>query len=284
MATLLSGKEAAGALMRELAARGGKLRAAGVLPTLAVVRVGAREADLAYERGAAKRCAAAGVDLRSFALPQDVAQDTLIRVVSDISADPSIHGCLLLRPLPDGIDDRAVCAALKPEKDVDGVTAASMAAVYSGAGTGFAPCTAEACLALLDHFGIPCEGKHAVVIGRSPVVGRPAAMLLLRRNATITVCHSRTRGLGELCRQADILVAAVGKPGFVGADFVRPGAVVLDVGIHVGADGKLCGDVDFPAVEPIAAAISPVPGGVGALTSALLLRHLLDAILDAPAT
>lgn len=281
MATLLSGKEAAGALMRELAARGGKLRAAGVLPTLAVVRVGAREADLAYERGAAKRCAAAGVDLRSFALPQDVAQDTLIRVVSDISADPSIHGCLLLRPLPDGIDDRAVCAALKPEKDVDGVTAASMAAVYSGAGKGFAPCTAEACLALLDHFGIPCEGKHAVVIGRSPVVGRPAAMLLLRRNATVTVCHSRTRGLAELCRQADILVAAVGKPGFVGADFVRPGAVVLDVGIHVGADGKLCGDVDFPAVEPIVSAISPVPGGVGALTSALLLRHLLDAILDA---
>ena len=175
------------------------------------------------------------------------------------------------------MDDRAVRAALAPEKDVDGITDASLAGVFTGSGVGYAPCTAQACVEILDHYGIPLEGKRVTVVGRSLVVGKPAAMLLDRRNATVTLCNSRTRDLPALCRQAEVLVVAMGRREAIGAGCFAPGQVVVDVGIHTGADGKLCGDVRFAEAEPAVAAITPVPGGVGAMTTSVLAAHVVEA-------
>ena len=253
------------------------LTAAGVVPTLAVVRMGAREDDLSYERGVMNRCAKLGIQVKHCLLEADASQDQLLEVIRDINRDSSIHGCLLFRPLPAQINDKAVREALAPEKDVDGITDASLAGVFTGSGVGYAPCTAQACVEILDHYGIPLEGKRVTVVGRSLVVGKPAAMLLDRKNATVTICNSRTRNLPELCRQADVLVVAMGKRGAIGGDCVAPGQVVVDVGIHTDENGKLCGDVRFAEAEPVAAAITPVPGGVGAMTTSVLAAHVVEA-------
>ena len=277
MALLLKGGEAAAAMNEKTAARVAALTAAGVVPTLAVVRMGAREDDLSYERGVMNRCAKLGIQVKPYLLEADASQDQLLAVLEEINQDGSIHGCLIFRPLPAQIDDKAVRAALAPEKDVDGITDASLAGVFTGSGVGYAPCTAQACVEILDHYGIPLEGKRVTVVGRSLVVGKPAAMLLDRKNATVTICNSRTRNLPEICRGADVLVVAMGKRGAIGGDCVAPGQVVVDVGIHTGENGKLCGDVRFEEAEPVVAAITPVPGGVGAMTTSVLAAHVVEA-------
>lgn len=277
MAELLKGAAVARAITENLRGESDALRARGVTPCLATVRVGEKDADLAYERGALKRCEQAGIAVQRVVLPQDVSQETLLRELSALGANPGVHGILLLRPLSDRFDDAAVCAAVSPKKDADGVTAASMAAVYSGAHEGFAPCTAEACLALLEHYNIPIDGKRALVIGRSFVIGKPVSMLLLRKNATVSIAHTHTTGLAALCREADILVVATGCAGLIGAEHVRPGQTVIDVGIHTLPDGTLTGDVRFAEAEPVVDAITPVPGGVGAVTTAILCRHTIEA-------
>lgn len=249
----------------------------GIQPTLGILRVGAREDDLSYEKGAVKRCEQAGVQVRRIVLPEDASQDAVLAEIEKLNQDRNIHGVLIFRPLPSQIDDSAVCRALAPEKDVDGITAQSMAGIFSGSHVGFPPCTPQGCLELLHHYDIPLKGKRAVVLGRSLVVGKPLSMLLLEENATVTICHSRTEGLAEICREADILVAAVGRREMVTADFVRPGQIVIDVGIHVKEDGSLCGDVDFEAVQGIVKAISPVPGGAGTMTAAVLAKQVIEA-------
>lgn len=277
MAKLLKAIPAVKGMMAECKARSDALAERGIVPTLGILRVGEREDDLSYEKGAVKRCEQAGVQVKKIVLPLDAAQETVLAEIEKLNQDKSIHGVLIFRPLPAQIDDAVVCRALAPEKDVDGITSQSMAGIFSGTHIGFPPCTPQGCIELLRHYNIPLKGKRAVVLGRSLVVGKPLSMLLLEENATVTVCHSRTEGLAEICRDADILIAAVGKREMVTADFVSPGQVVIDVGIHVKEDGSLCGDVDFKAAEGIAEAISPVPGGAGTMTAAVLAKHVIEA-------
>ena len=277
MSVILKGAPVVAAMNEANAARCAALREKGVIPTLAVVRVGAREDDLSYEKGVMARCAKVGVEVKQFLLPADAAQEELLGVIACINADPAIHGCLLFRPLPQQFDDRTVRAALAPEKDIDGITDGSLAGVFTNTSLGYPPCTAQACLEILKFYGIPLSGRRAVVVGRSLVVGKPAAMMLDRENATITLCNSRTRDLPEVCREADIVVVAMGKAGAVGAEHLREGQVVVDVGIHVNEEGKLCGDVRFGEAEPLVEAITPVPGGVGTVTTSVLVSHVVEA-------
>ena len=276
MEKLLRGAPVAAALEEKLKTDTAVLRRAGVTPRLAIVRAGAHDGDLAYRHSIERHSDRLGVETVCFDLPDDCTQQALLNVISHINGDHTIHGCLLLRPLPKQIDERAVCNALAPEKDMDCVSTGALARVFADQ-TPIPPCTAQACVALLDFYGIGPEGKRVTVVGRSLVVGKPVAMLLLARNATVTVCHSRTPDLPARCREADILIAAAGKAGLIGADCLRPGQIVLDVGIHTAADGTLCGDVRFAEAEPIVRAITPVPGGVGSVTTALLLSHVVEA-------
>lgn len=277
MATILKGAPVVAAMNEANAARCAALAAKGITPTLAVVRVGEREDDLSYERGVMTRCGKVGVAVRQFLLPANATQDALLEVIEKINADKSIHGCLLFRPLPRQFDDRTIRAALAPEKDIDGITDGSLAGVFTNTALGYPPCTAQACLEILKYYDIPLSGKRAVVVGRSLVVGKPAAMMLDRENATVTICNSRTQNLPALCKEADVVVVAMGKRGFIGADCLREGQTVVDVGIHVGDDGKLCGDVRFAEAEPVVEAITPVPGGVGTVTTSVLVGHVVKA-------
>ncbi|MBM6721979.1 bifunctional 5,10-methylenetetrahydrofolate dehydrogenase/5,10-methenyltetrahydrofolate cyclohydrolase [Pseudoflavonifractor phocaeensis] len=277
MAQLWKGAPVAAALTEELSQRAQALVAKGITPTLAIVRVGERPEDLSYERGALKRCEKVGIAVRQYLLTAASSQTDLMEVIEEINRDDSIHGCLLFRPLPKHMDEAAICAALSPAKDVDGITAGSLAAVFSGSGAGYPPCTAQACLEILDHYGYELKGKRAVVVGRSLVIGKPVSMLLLGRHATVTICHTRTADLPAECRRADVLVAAAGKAGAVSAQCLAPGQVVLDVGINVDENGNLVGDVDFAAAENTVEAITPVPGGVGAVTTSVLARHVIEA-------
>ena len=277
MAMILKGAPVVAAMNEANAIRCAALKANGITPTLAVVRVGTREDDLSYERGVMTRCGKVGVAVRQYLLPADAAQEQLLEVIAGINADPAIHGCLLFRPLPKQFDDRTIRAALSPEKDIDGITDGSLAGVFTNTAIGYPPCTAQACLEILRHYDLPLSGKRAVVVGRSLVVGKPAAMMLDRQNATVTLCNSRTQNLPALCKEADILVVAMGKMGFIGGDCLREGQVVVDVGIHVNAEGKLCGDVRFAEAEPVVGAITPVPGGVGTVTTSVLVSHVVDA-------
>lgn len=277
MAELWKGAPVAAALTERLIPRAQALVEKGVTPTLAIVRVGERPEDLSYERGALKRCEKVGIAVRQYLLTSEATQADLMEVIEDINRDDSIHGCLMFRPLPKHMDEAAACAALSPAKDVDGITAGSLAAVFSGSGAGYPPCTAQACLEILDHYGYELKGKRAVVVGRSLVIGKPVSMLLLGRHATVTVCHTRTADLAAECRRAEVLVAAAGKAGAVSAQCLPPGQVVLDVGINVDENGNLVGDVDFAAAEATVDAITPVPGGVGAVTTSVLARHVIEA-------
>ena len=277
MAQLWKGAPVAAALTEELSQRAQALVAKGITPTLAIVRVGERPEDLSYERGALKRCEKVGIAVRQYLLTAASSQTDLMEVIEEINRDDSIHGCLLFRPLPKHMDEAAICAALSPAKDVDGITAGSLAAVFSGSGAGYPPCTAQACLEILDHYGYELKGKRAVVVGRSLVIGKPVSMLLLGRHATVTICHTRTADLPAECRRADLLVAAAGKAGAVSAQCLASGQVVLDVGINVDEDGNLVGDVDFAAAENSVEAITPVPGGVGAVTTSVRARHVIEA-------
>ena len=283
MARILKGAPVVAAMNEANAARCAALQARGIRPTLAVVRVGSREDDLSYEKGVLTRCGKVGVEVRQFLLPADAAQAQLLEVIGQVNADPGIHGCLLFRPLPAQFDDRTIRAALAPEKDIDGITDGSLAGVFTNTAIGYPPCTAQACLEILKHYQIPLSGRRAVVVGRSLVVGKPAAMMLDRENATVTLCNSRTRNLPALCREAEIVVVAMGKAEAIDAGCLRAGQVVVDVGIHVNAEGKLCGDVQFAEAEPVVEAITPVPGGVGTVTTSVLVSHVVEAAEKAAA-
>ncbi|MFB0920627.1 MAG: bifunctional 5,10-methylenetetrahydrofolate dehydrogenase/5,10-methenyltetrahydrofolate cyclohydrolase [Oscillospiraceae bacterium] len=247
-----------------------------IMPTLAIVRVGEREDDLAYENGAVKRCEKVGVAVKRVTLPENIAQDVLINNIIELNGDSSVHGILILMPLPKQFDGEAVRRALAPEKDVDGITDGSLAGVFTGSGEGFAPCTAQACIEILDHYGIDCKGKRAVVIGRSLVVGKPVSMMLLKKNATVTICHTRTVDMPSVTKNAEILIAAAGKAKTIGAEYLSKNQTVIDVGINF-LDGAMCGDVDYGAALPIVSAITPVPGGVGTVTTSVLVSHVVEA-------
>jgi methylenetetrahydrofolate dehydrogenase (NADP+)/methenyltetrahydrofolate cyclohydrolase len=277
MAQLLKGAEVVSALNETIKTDVASLVSRGTTPTLAILRVGEKPDDLAYERGAMKRAETVGVAVRQIVLPETVSQEELLTEIAKINADATIHGCLMLRPLPKHIDDQRAREALLPEKDVDGITDGSLAGVFTGTKRGFPPCTAQACMEILNYYGIDPAGKSAVVIGRSLVIGKPVAMMLLQKHATVTICHTKTVDMPSVTRRAEILIVAAGRAGVVGAEYVSAGQTVLDVGINFNAEGKMVGDVDFAAVEPIVGAITPVPGGVGTVTTSVLMAHVVEA-------
>ena len=277
MAELLKGKPVVDAMAQDIRARVEALAASGVTPTLAIVRVGERPDDLSYERTAMKRAAGLGISVKQYMLDAEASQADLEAALRDVNADGQVHGCLMFRPLPRSIDEKAMCDTLAAAKDVDGISTASLASVFTDGSDGFPPATAEACVKMLDHYQVPIEGKHVVVIGRSLVIGKPVAMMLLRRNATVTLCHSRTENLAEVCRAADIVICATGRARAYGREFFRAGQTVLNVGINFDAEGNLCGDVDFEEVEPVVAAITPVPGGIGTVTTSTTMEHVVAA-------
>ena len=277
MAKQLLGKEVNASLNERIKAQVAELQAKGVTPTLGVIRVGENPSDISYEKGATKRCETLGVACEKILLPEDVSQEELLSVIDKVNKDEKIHGVLLFRPLPKHLDQAVIENALDPAKDVDCMTDGSMSGVFTGKKVGFPPCTPQACMEILDHYGIDCTGKKAVVIGRSLVVGKPAAMMLIKKNATVTVCHTKTVDMPSVTREADIIIVAAGRAGVVGADYVKPGQIVIDVGINMNDEGKLCGDVDYAAVEPIVEAITPVPGGVGSVTTSVLVGHVVEA-------
>ena len=248
----------------------------GITPCLVVLLVGDDPASQVYVRGKASDCEACGIESRVIRLPAGTTQAELLARLGALAADSAVHGILVQLPLPRHIDPAAVIEAIPPEKDVDGFTPVNAGRLLNGEPC-FAPCTPAGCLRMIEAAGVDLDGKHAVVVGRSNIVGKPAALLLMQKNATVTVCHSHTRDLAAVCRTADVLIAAVGKAGFITADMVKPGAVVIDVGINRGADGKLHGDVDFAPVSEIASCITPVPGGVGLMTRAMLMLNTVQA-------
>ena len=248
----------------------------GITPCLAVLLVGDDPASQVYVRGKANDCEACGIKSRVIRLPAGTTQAELLARLGALAADSAVHGILVQLPLPRHIDPAAVIEAIPPEKDVDGFTPVNAGRLLNGEPC-FAPCTPAGCLRMIEAAGVDLDGKHAVVVGRSNIVGKPAALLLMQKNATVTVCHSHTRDLAAVCRTADVLIAAVGKAGFITADMVKPGAVVIDVGINRGADGKLHGDVDFAPVSEVASYITPVPGGVGLMTRAMLMLNTVQA-------
>lgn len=276
-AKILKGAEVIETMNADLFSQSEALRADGINPTLAIVRVGERGDDISYERGATKRAEKVGVDVKNVLLSEDVTEDELIKVIKDINADDSVHGVLMFRPLPSHIDEDVVRNMLEPSKDIDGITDLSLAGVFAGIDTGYAPCTAQACMEILAHYGYDLQGKSAVVVGRSLVIGKPVAMMLLGKNATVTMCHSRSQDLPDIVSAADIVIACVGRANMVNADYLSEGQVVIDVGINVTEAGSLAGDVDFQAAEQIVEAITPVPGGVGTVTTSVLMKHVIDA-------
>lgn len=279
---LLKGKQAADALTEKVCKQVEALKDRGILPTLAIVRAGENPSDLSYERGAEKRAEKTGITVKKCIYKEEVSQEELLAGIETLNRDPNIHGVLIFRPLPKQIDDEAVRAALSPEKDIDGITEGSLAGIFTGTHRGFAPCTARACMEILNHYGIELAGKKAAVLGRSLVIGKPAAMLLMEQNATVTICHSRTgeEKMKQICKDSDILVAAMGRAEMIDQSYIKEGQVVLDVGINVNEEGKLCGDVN-PEQAGAAGYLTPVPGGIGAVTTAVLMAQTAEAAVKA---
>ncbi|MBR5509382.1 MAG: bifunctional 5,10-methylenetetrahydrofolate dehydrogenase/5,10-methenyltetrahydrofolate cyclohydrolase [Lachnospiraceae bacterium] len=289
MAKQLLGKEVNEALIAKISGQVASLNEKGVTPKLGIIRVGERPDDISYETGASKRCETLGVAVEKFLLPEDVTKEALLEVIDKVNKDDSIHGVLMFRPLPAHL--RAVQSeienALDAAKDVDCMTHMSLAGVFEGKPLGFPPCTPQACMEILDFYGIDCTGKKAVVIGRSLVVGKPAAMMLMGKNATVTVCHTKTVNVEEVAKEADILISCAGVLKSLTKDFVRPGQIVIDVSINwdpekinkKGGKGAIAGDAVFEEVEPIVDAITPVPGGVGAVTTSVLVGHVVEAAM-----
>jgi len=275
-ARLIDGKALAAELRNESAVRVDRLRALGIVPGLAVVIVGEDPASQVYVRNKARACEQAGVHSTVHALPATTTQAQLIAFVQRLDADPRVHGILVQLPLPKGLDSRAVIEEISPAKDVDGFHYESLGQLVVG-DPGFRPCTPDGVMKLLEHEGVALQGARACVVGRSTIVGKPMALMLIHAGATVTVAHSKTRDLASVTREADVLVVAVGRAGLVTGAMVKPGAVVIDVGINRGGDGKLTGDVDFASASAVAAAITPVPGGVGPMTIAMLIANTVRA-------
>ena len=275
-AQLINGNSLSAQLRTDVAKRAASLKAKGITPGLAVVLVGDNAASQVYVRNKVKACADNGLHSVMEKHPADMSEETLLALVDKLNKDSSIHGILVQLPLPAHIDAQKVIERIAPEKDVDGFHVASAGALMVGQ-PGFWPCTPYGCMKMLESIGYDLKGKHAVVIGRSNIVGKPMALMLLQKDATVTVCHSRTQNLKAQTLQADVIVAAVGKRNVLTADMVKPGAVVIDVGMNRNEEGKLCGDVDFEGVKEVASHITPVPGGVGPMTITMLLVNTIEA-------
>jgi len=274
---ILDGRATAALVKEEVRARAEQLHAkTGITPCLAMVLVGEDAASQSYVRMKGRDCEEVGIIARDHHLPADVTQERLDALIDELNSDPQVHGILVQLPLPAGLNEESVVERISPAKDVDGFHPQSLGLLLRGK-PGMRPCTPAGVMRLLDQYQIDLEGKHAVVVGRSNIVGKPQAILLLERNATVTICHSRTRDLPAVCREADILVAAVGRAQMIDASYIKPGAVVIDVGINRAEDGKMVGDVDFESAQAVASAITPVPGGVGVMTRALLMQNTVDA-------
>ena len=251
----------------------------GPLPHLAIIRVGERPDDCSYERGAVKKMDKVGVRCTTYTFDADIDNDTFQAEFDKINENPDIDGILMLRPLPKQLDEKQIENKIDPRKDLDGISPLNLAKVYAGDESGYAPCTAEAVIEMLDYAGIDIKGKRVTVVGRSLVIGKAGSMLLMKRNATVTVCHTKTVDMAGTCKNAEILVAAAGSARMIKKEYVADGAVVIDVGINVDDEGNLCGDVDFDAISDIAAAATPVPGGVGSVTTSVLAKHLVKAAM-----
>ena len=286
MAKKLLGKEVNEALVASLLNRTAALKEKGVTPTLGIIRLGENPSDLSYEKGATKRAEEVGVAVKNYILPESATKEEVLAVIDQVNADETVHGVLMFRPLPKHLknDQDEICNRLDPKKDVDSMTHMSNAGVFEGQDLGYAPCTPAACMEILDHYGIDCKGKNAVVIGRSLVVGKPAAMMLMAKNATVTICHTKTVNTAEICKNADIIVTAAGVLNSLTKDFVREGQIVIDVSMNWNPEkittkgkGGMSGDCVFDEVEPIVEAITPVPGGVGAVTTTVLMKHVVEA-------
>ena len=272
----LGGKEVADKIVNEIKVKVEELKGKGIKPKLAILRVGAREDDLAYERGVLKHFETAGVEVEVTAVESSISQEHLDRTFDGINNDPKVHGILVFRPLPKGLSDEHMRRTIDPGKDSDFMDIRNMENVLAGVPDAAAPCTAEAVMSLIRHYNIETKGKKVTVVGRSLVIGKPVALLLTTANATVTVCHTGTLNIEEECRNADIIVACCGVARMITEKFVRPGQIIIDVGMNVDEEGRLCGDVDYEGVSQIAEAVTPVPGGVGSITTAILLKHVVD--------
>ena len=279
MAQIIDGKQISAQIKEELKEEAAAYKARGIEAALAVIQVGEDPASSIYVRNKKKACAYVGVRSESYELPRETTQEALLALIEELNGRSDIQGILVQLPLPSHIDEDAVIRAIAPEKDVDGFHPESVGRMCIGE-QGYLPCTPAGIIQLLKRSGVSIEGKECVVVGRSNIVGKPMALLMLRENATVTITHSRTKDLREVCRRADILIVAIGKPRFITKEYVKEGAVVIDVGIHRDENNKMCGDVDFADVEPVAGAITPVPGGVGPMTIAMLMNNCLEAIRD----
>ena len=275
-AQIIDGKLVSAELRESIKQRAATLSEKGITPGLAVIMVGDNPASAVYVRNKEKQSVEAGFHSVVMRLPEDTSQGELLTQIDALNKDDSVHGILVQLPVPKQIDSWAVIEAIDPQKDVDGFHPVNTGALFSGEAC-FVPCTPKGCMALLERYNIPVSGKRAVVVGRSNIVGKPMAMLLLAANATVTICHSRTENLAEVCREADILVVAIGRANFITADMIKPGATVIDVGMNRNELGKLCGDVDTAAAREVAGFITPVPGGVGPMTIAELLHNTLES-------
>ncbi|MBC7342200.1 MAG: bifunctional 5,10-methylene-tetrahydrofolate dehydrogenase/5,10-methylene-tetrahydrofolate cyclohydrolase [Clostridia bacterium] len=276
MARLLEGKPIAAQIREETKAEVARLREQGIVPKMAAVLVGDDPASVVYANSKKKASSNVGIDYELFTLPGDASESQVLELIDKLNSDPSVHGIMVELPLPAHIDKQKVLEAVRPDKDVDGSHPINRGYILSGQ-DGLFPATPQSCVEILVRSGIEIEGKRAVIVGRGETVGKPLVFLLLKYNPTITICHSRTRELGSVTREGDILIAAVGKPRMIKADMIKPGAVVIDAGINE-VDGGICGDVDFEEAKEVAGAITPVPGGVGSLTTVLILRNVLKGI------
>lgn len=274
---IIKGKPVADQISETLIKEVNELVKEGINPKLAIVRVGAKGNDLAYERGALKRCQTIGIETEVIELSEDITQEEYEKALRNLNENKDIHGILCFRPLPKQLNEEEIKYVISPEKDVDCFSPINSAKIMEGDTSGFPPCTPTAVVEILKHYNVELQGANVVVLGRSMVVGKPTAMLLLNENATVTICHSRTKNLEKVTSEADILIAAVGRAKMIKENFIKKGAVVIDVGINVDEDGNLCGDVDTSAVFDKASMITPVPAGVGSVTSSILAKHVVKA-------
>ena len=277
MAEILKGKPVSDYKKGIVLAEVDNMRESGVFPKLAIVRIGENEDDLSYERSVIKQFDKLGIDVAVYKFPADIQQEEFVQSFKKINENKDVHGILLFRPLPKHIDENAVKAVFNPDKDIDCMLDQNLAKSFVSDRSGFAPCTAQAVVSTLDYYKVELSGKKVCIVGRSLVVGKPLAMLMLDKNATVTICHTRTKDLAGECRKADIVVAAAGRANMIDDTFISEGAIVLDVGINVDEHGCLCGDVDYDKVKDKASMITPVPGGIGAVTTALLAQHVVKA-------
>ena len=279
MAQLLKGKAVADRLTAETVKKTDELKKKGIFPTLAIIRLGANAGDVYYEKAALKRAEETGIEVKQLIFEENMSREALIDEIKAINKDDGIHGVLIFRPLPSHIDDKAVCEALSFEKDMDGITPGSMAGVFTDSGEGYPPCTAEACMEILDYYDIPVKSARVALVGWGAVVGKPLSVLLLNRFATLSVCHIYTKDVSTPCKNAEIIISAAGKANLVGEKHLAPGQIVIDVGINADPNdsSKIVGDVDFAYAEDLVKAITPVPGGVGSVTTSVLAKHVIQA-------